>query len=64
MNGKRKGPVARSDQVDLETMPFSFPLSQRKAEKNQPLRSPCLPAGRCGSAVNLILKETHGHPRV
>ena len=53
-NGKRKGPVVNSDQVDLSAVPFSFPLSQRKAEKNQPLRPPCLPAGRCVSAVNLI----------
>jgi hypothetical protein len=38
-NGKRKGPAVKSDQVELKAVLLSFPLSQRKAQKNQPLRS-------------------------
>jgi hypothetical protein len=38
-NGKGRGSAAKSDQVDVKAVPFSFPISQRKAEKNQPLRS-------------------------
>jgi len=61
-NGKRKDVAVKSDQIDLSSVPFSFPLSQRKAERNQPLRPPCLPApvptageaGRCVSVVNPI----------
>jgi len=32
-NGKREGFAPKSNQVDLQDVPFSFPLSQRKAKK-------------------------------
>jgi hypothetical protein len=58
-NGKRKGPAAKRDEVDLMAVPFSFPLSQRKAEKNQALR----PLRLCGGfdSRNTWFEDAHAH---
>jgi hypothetical protein len=34
---------------------------KRKGAESEPLRSPCLPAGRSGSAVSVILERFYGH---